>query len=152
MKNIDPLYDALIISASMDNRLYVEMYFDGSPHPFSTKESRAKFGENTYQSIFLPNQYQAVKATSYLDFAKGHAGRFGSDKRLANIGLATVYNAMSNPIIKLTRDYDMSQAINILAYGHKPSSPSLFKDFSIPFDKTLAPNMNSVKGSYYWKP
>lgn len=149
--NKEPVYDALIISTSMSNRIWVEN--NREEYPFSTKNSRSRFGIGTYQSLFTKDQYQASTQLAYQDFAYGHKKRFGENDNHQKVGLITIYRAMNYAQTKLRRNYDLQQAFQILAYAHKPSdSPGLFNEFDIAFDEVKAPNMNSVIGSIYWKP
>ncbi|MBN2892940.1 MAG: hypothetical protein JXL97_13820 [Bacteroidales bacterium] len=150
-KTETPIYDALIISASMTNRQYVEMLKRETP--FSTDASRLRFGIGSIQSLFHGQQYQAYEYQAYQNYEYGQYKRFRGNVFGENMGLTTIYNALDHPRRKLLENYNLKDAFYILSYAHKPSGSSgLLEVFDIEFNSTLAPYMAHVQGSNYWLP
>lgn len=71
-----------------------------------------------------------------------------SDKTAQKVGLATVYNAMDNPVSKL-QSLGLKDAPEILGYAHS-GSPSLFKNKEIDFSGVKTNKMSRVVGSEYY--
>jgi len=149
LKEDNPLNEALIISASMDNRLLseeLEPKFK-EKEVFTDENLREQHGDGSYQSLFKESQYNAVTAKSYQDF------EYGLNKRTSNVaaqkvGLATVYNAMDNPVSKL-QSLGLEDAPEVLGYAHS-GNPSLFKNKEIDFSSLKTHNMSRVVGSEYY--
>lgn len=149
LKTDNPFNEALIISASLDNRLIVEglnLKFK-QKEKFSSEKLRERHGDNTYQSLFKEKQYNAVRYPSYQDFEYGMDKRT-SDKVAQKVGMATVYNAMDNPVYKL-QALGLKEASEILGYAHE-GNPSLYKNKEIDFSSLETHNMSRIVGSEYY--
>lgn len=149
LKTDNPFNEALIISASMDNRLLSEQLDPKfkEKEVFTKEKLRKQHGEGSYQSLFKESQYNAVTAKSYQDFEYG-MNRRTSDETAQKVGLATVYNSMDNPVSKL-QSLGLTDAPEILGYAHS-GSPSLFKNKEIDFSSIETHNMSRVVGSEYY--
>ena len=148
LKSDNPLHEALIISASIDNRLLVEQLDSEfkEKETFTKENLRQMHGDNTYQSLFSEKQYNAVKYPAYQDFEYGMNKRT-SDETTQKVGLSTVYNAMDNPVYKL-QSLGLEDAPEILGYAHS-GNPALYKNKDIDFSNLETHKMSRVVGSEY---
>ena len=149
-------FDALVISASMQNRLDAlnsKKYSKYDIEHSGLVSAYKAAGGYTIQDLFTSTQFQSVIYKSYQDFSYGHSKRFTGRPHDANLSLALTYNALDNPVIQLTSaKFNFTEAKNIMAYSHQGGGyPSLFKSYSISFTQTNAPNLKNIVGSTFWK-
>jgi len=141
--------EALIISASMENRLYVDSVHTnkGKTEVFCKSYMKSRYGDGSFQSLYTPKQYCAMVCKSYKQFGYGHSVRTRQTyKKL--IGLCAVWNSMQNPVQKLT-DMGMVEANMILSYCHG-GYISLHRGRTLDFSMLNTDNMKMIITSSYY--
>jgi len=136
--------EALIISASMDNRLRVDSMY---PTTFCKNYMKELYEEGTYQSLFTSKQYCASIHKSYKSFSYGMNAR--TKKRLKQIvGLCAVWNSIYNSVEKLEK-MGMKEARRILGYCHG-GVVNFFMGQRLDFSMLDTDRMKTVATSTYY--
>jgi RHS repeat-associated protein len=136
VKENNPFFDPLIISASIDNRQKVADA--GNPRLISSTNQEYK-------------GYYAKKYESYSDFKYGNKQRFNGNKYFENLSYATVYYSLDKPVVKLQNYYNVKQANYILYYSHTGGSPQGGTAFNITYPSGYSTRFVSVQGDTKYK-
>ena len=132
------LSEALVISASMDNRLKVDSI---KSNKFVKDYMRSIYHDKPYQSLYTKKQYNAAFCKAYQSFKYGYNKRTRKELK-KRIGLCAVYNSVFNPVHKL-EEMGMYDAKFILSFCHA-GDPSLWKSRYLDFTMLKTNKMKHI--------